>query len=338
MNVLVTGATGFIGGHLARELTRSGRRVRCLFRKSEHASLISSWGCEPFPGDLASRDSLEHAVRGMDEVYHLGAIARHDAGRPESDYRQVNLEGTRLLLEASRKASVGQFIYMSSIEAVGPSRDGKPLTEASPLIPRNVYGRSKMEAENACRQFCLSTGFPVKIVRPPAVYGPGELLVLQRMFRPVSKGFFILLGSGDALMEFCYIKNLLQGIKLVAEKGRPAEAYFLSDERPYMFREVVLEMAKQMEKKIFLLKVPAPAALALAVFFEAASKVLRFYPFYIKATGRPPISRETLSWTLKSTMFLDISKAKRELGFTPEYSLVDGLKETVEWYRSAGLL
>ena len=145
-------------------------------------------------------------------------------------------------------------------------------------------------------------------------------------------------GKGDALIEFCYIKNQISGIKLVAEKGLAGQSYIISDERSYAFKDVIQEMAKAMDKKIFLLKIPYPLAWSMAVFFELASKIFKFYPFYVKETGRPPLSRPTLQWATKSAIYCDISKAMNELGYRQKYSLSEGLKETVEWYRDHGLL
>jgi nucleoside-diphosphate-sugar epimerase len=338
MKILVTGASGFIGSHLAGSLLADGHRVRCAFRKGDDTSFLSSLGCELMEADLRDSMSLEKAVQGMDVVYHLAALSRYDARVPDEEYRRINVEGTRLLLEHSRKSGVKTFIYVSSIEGRGLSHDGLPLAENTPSNPRNMYGRTKYEGEVVCLEYVNKYGMDVRIVIPPTTYGPREHLILQRIFRPVSRGFFILFGKGDALIEFCYIKNQIEGMKLVAERGRTGEAYIISDERPYEFREVIEEMGKQMGRRILLLKIPYPVAWATAVFFEISSKVLRFYPFYVKETGRPPLSRPTLQWATKSAIYCDISKAKKELGYKPRYSLAEGLKETVDWYREQKLL
>ena len=338
MKILITGATGFIGSHLAESLIQDGHGVRCLYCRDEDTTFLALLGCDLLEGDLRDSDSLEKAVRGMDCVYHLAALSRYDATLEYDDYYKVNVAGTRLLLEYSRRHGIKTFVYISSIEGRGLSQDGKPLTEESPSYPRNIYGKTKFEGEEVCREFYKKYQLNIKIVIPPTTYGPREYLILQRIFRPVSKGFFVLFGKGDALIEFCYIKNQIRGIKLVAEKGSPGESYIVSDERSYAFKDVILEMARQMEKKVFLLKIPYPVAWMMAVFFELASKIFKFYPFYVKETGRPPLSRPTLQWAAKSAIYCDISKIKKELGYKQKYSLKEGLRESIKWYREQELL
>ena len=151
-----------------------------------------------------------------------------------------------------------------------------------------------------------------------------------------NKGFFVLFGDGKALIEFCYLKNLIQGLNLVCEKGSPGETYFISDERSYAFSEVIREMARQLDKKILLLKIPYPLAWGLGWACEAIAKVFPFYPFFVKSTGRPIFSRNTLKWAAKSAVFCDITKSKKLLGYKPAYSLFEGIHETVAWYRANG--
>jgi nucleoside-diphosphate-sugar epimerase len=338
MKILITGAAGFIGSHLAESLKSDGHRIRCTFLKGEDTSFLKQLGCELEEADLKDVSSLEKAVQGMDAVYHLAALSRYDAKVPDEEYYAVNAEGTRHLLELGRVYGVKQFVYISSIEALGLSQDGKPLVETSPSHPRNIYGKTKYEGELACREYFKKYNMDVRIVRPPTTYGPREYLILQRIFKPVSRGFFVVFGSGDALVEFCYIKNQVEGIKLAAQNGRPGETYIISDAVPYRFKDVIFEMAGQMDKKIILLRLPYALSWLVAVAFESLSRVLKFYPFYVKQTGRPPFSRATLQWAAKSAIFCDISKAKNELGYRPKYALAEGLKETIEWYRKEGLL
>ncbi|MBN1522103.1 MAG: NAD-dependent epimerase/dehydratase family protein [Candidatus Aureabacteria bacterium] len=338
MKILITGATGFIGSHLAESLKRDGHDVRCLHLKGDNTGFLKELGCELVEGDLRDRNSLDKAVRGAEIVYHLAALSRYDATLGDEDYYCMNVEATRVLLQLGRTHGIRTFIYVSSIEGRGISQDGKPLTENSPSHPRNIYGKTKFQGEEVCRGFFRRYHMDVRIAIPPTTYGPREYLILQRIFRPVSRGFFILFGKGEALIEFCYIKNQIDGIKRILEKGRAGESYIISDERPYAFREVIEEMARQMNKKVFLLKIPYWAAWTVAVFFELSSRIFKFYPFYVKETGRPPLSRPTLQWAVKSAVFCDIAKAKRELGYKPPFSLSHGLSETIQWYRENGLL
>jgi UDP-glucose 4-epimerase len=289
-------------------------------------------------GDLKDPSSLRDAVRSVDTLYHLAAVARHDANVPDREYQAVNVDGTRHVLDAARAAGVGRVLYTGTIEAVGTSRDGSPLTEEMPQHPRNIYGRSKLEAENLVRHYWVQHGMKTVVVRPPMTYGGRELILLQRLFRIVGKGVYPLIGSGTALTEFCYVKNQVQGIRLAAERGAPGEVYFISDERSYSIAEIVGTIAKQMGTRVWTPHLPIAIAFGLGLVFEALSRILPFYPFRIPQTGRPPFSRRTVEWTSSSRLYVDISKARSELGYQPRYTLETGVAETVSWYREQGYL
>ena len=339
MKVLVTGANGFIGSHLVELLCQKGFDVRCMLHVGDPGRFdVTDRKVECIRGDITNDESCRLAAHGCDTVFHLAGLSRYDARIPEADYMHVNVAGTELLLAACKDAGIRRFIYVSSIEAVGLSTDGRPLTEESEPHPRNLYGKSKLAAEKTVRDFGVKTGMECMIVRLGATYGPGERIVFERVFKPVNRGFYVLLGSGSALMEFGYVKNQVHGIHAVAEKGKPGETYFISDAQPYAFKEVVKELAHQLGVKLYLVRLPIALAWCLAAGFEVLSRVFRFPPFYVQETGRPPFSRSTLQWATKSVLYCSTAKAKQELGFTPSYSLAQGLHETVQWYRAQGWL
>jgi len=344
MRIAITGASGFIGSHLTEYARAAGHAVTCLVPETPEAHeaqtvrLLEEIGCEVVRGDLRDVEALERTVEGADQVFHLAALPRYDASVPDSEYERINVTATYDVLAASQAAGVDRFVFVSSIEAVGVSTDGQPLTETSEPRPRNVYGRSKWRAEEVVREFHREHGFHAVIARIGATFGPREYLVLSRIFRPASYGLYLLLGDGSALMEFCYVKNQVQGIWLCADKGEAGETYFLSDPTPYSLKQVLSEVGQELGRPLLLIPIPAPLAWLMALGFEAASKVLRFYPFFIKETARPPMSRKTLSWALKSTVFCDTSKAQRELGYQAPYTLAEGLAETFAWCRSRKLL
>ena len=169
-------------------------------------------------------------------------------------------------------------------------------------------------------------------------YGPREMLLLTRMFKVVEKGLFPLIGTGTALTEFCYVKNQVAGIRLAAERGVAGNVYFISGERPYSIEEIVDTIAAELGVRLWKPRIPVPLALALGLGLELAAKVLRFYPFVIPQTGRPPFSRKSIAWLSESRLYVDIAKARRELGYAPAHSLKQGIRETVEWYRAQGHL
>ena len=335
---LVTGATGFIGSHLVDALTGDGVEVTSLVLPGDPASNLRGGRTKIVHGDIRDRSSLAAAMRGIETVYHLAAISHHDARLPDTEYEAVNVQGTRNVLEAADEAGVKCVLFTATIEAVGLSKDGAPLTEESPQTPRNIYGESKLAAENLVRAYRSPRGMKTVVVRPPMTYGPRELILVDRLFKMVQRGIYPLIGSGKALTEFCYVKNQVLGIRLAAEKGRPGEVYFISDHRSYTIEEIVGAIGKEVRARVFTPHIPVPVAFAMGCVFEVLSKVLRFYPFLIPQTGRPPFSRKTVAWTSESKLYCDISKARRELGYTPTYDLTTGIRETVAWYCQHGFL
>lgn len=176
------------------------------------------------------------------------------------------------------------------------------------------------------------------VVRPPMTYGPREMLLAARLFKPIQFGFCPLVGDGLALMECCYVKNMVRGIRLAAERGPDKSVFFIADERSYTFREIVEAIARELGVRVHTPRIPVPLAYALGWTAELAGRVLPFHPFLVRQTGRPPFSRKTVAWTKESRMFVDIGKARRELGYQPAYTLQDGLRETIAWYRQHGHL
>ena len=336
--VLVTGAAGFIGSHLVDSLAADGMAVRSFVLPGSDLSNLQDCRSEIVYGDIRDPASLRQAMRGIDIVYHLAAISRHDVNVPNADYQAVNVQGTKNVLAAADAAGVRRVVFTATIEAVGMSKDGRPLTEDSPQTPRNIYGKTKLDAEILVRAYQARHDMATVVVRPPMTYGPRELILCARLFRPIQRGIYPLVGDGQALTEFCFVRNQVHGIRLAAERGRNREVYFISDERPYTIEEVVRTIAGELGVRLIMPHLPVAVAYGIGLALEALSKVLRFHPFVIPQTGRPPFSRKTVAWTSESRLFVDISKARRELGYTPAYPLRDGIRETIQWYRRQGHL
>jgi len=335
---LVTGAAGFIGSHLVDALSADGIPVRSFVQPDSDLSGLAQSRSEIVTGDIRDPASLHKAMQGGGTVYHLAAISRHDVNVPESEYYAVNVQGTRNVLDAARAAGVRRVVFTATIEAVGTSKDGSPLTEETPQSPRNIYGQTKLDAENLVRVYHAEKGVDAVVVRPPMTYGPREPIRCQRLFRIIQRGFYPLIGHGQALTEFCYVKNQVHGLRLAAERGQPGEVYFISDDESYTIEGIVRAIADEMGVRVFTPHLPIRLALAVGLCFELLGKVLRFYPFVIPQTGRPPFSRKTVEWTSESRLYCDISKARRQLGYSAPYSLKQGIRETVDWYRTHGFL
>lgn len=338
MRVLVTGASGFIGSHLVESLIADNHTVHSLVKYDTNIFNIEGIDTNILYGDITKLDIMKKVTRGMDVVYHLAAIPNWQGRVSKAEYKEINIEGTRNVLEACRLNQVNKLVFSSSLEATGPSLDGAPVNEDTAPAPVNIYGETKLRAEEIVREYYTLHSLNTVIVRLPAVYGPRNMLHLKRYFKMTKKGWYPVIGGGVSLIEFCYIKNAVCGLELAMEKGKTGEIYFISDERSYQFREVITAIAKQLDVDIKFLRMSVVMAKMIGFSFEILSKFLKFYPFYFKEMGRPAFSRKSVDWMTNNTLFCDISKAQRELGYKASFSLYDGIKETAEWYSKIGVL
>lgn len=225
MRVLITGATGFIGSHLAEIFHSNGHKVRCLIRRTSDLHWIRHLPNEYAYGDLFDRDALEAAVADVDHVYHLAGITK---ARTKEEYYRGNHLATKNLLATvlEHRPGLGRFVHVSSQAAVGPSSPGSPIDEATPFHPITTYGRSKMEAEKECLR--LADRLPITIVRPPAVYGPRDKDVFE-FFNTMSKGLQPMVGFGEKVVSLIHVRDLVDGIVLAG--GIPPRSA-----RPISFR------------------------------------------------------------------------------------------------------
>jgi nucleoside-diphosphate-sugar epimerase len=338
MRILITGATGFIGSHLVESLIDEGNEVISFVKPNSDTSFIANIDTDITIGDLRDFRSIKHATEGIDVVYHLAAIPNWQGGVSRQQYKAVNVEGTNNVLEACRLNDVKRVLFTSSLEAVGPSINGNPVNEKTPANPKNIYGETKLEGERIAKEYNEKYGLEIIIVRLPMVYGPRNLLHLKRYFTTVKGGYYPIIGNGNTLIEFCYVNNAIYGIKLAMREGKPGEIYFISDEISYRFKEVILEIARQLNVNLKLLRMPVILAKGLGLSIEILSKFLKFYPFIFEGTGRPAFSRSSVTWMTKNTIFCDILKAKKNLGYKAPYNLQEGIRETIKWYQGIGVL
>nr|ADI22508.1 nucleoside-diphosphate-sugar epimerases [uncultured verrucomicrobium HF0500_08N17] len=338
MKILVTGASGFIGSHLVESLIAQKHTVHSFVKNKSNISNIEHVATNIKYGDIKDLNSLKEATKNIDEVYHLAAIPNWQGGISKQEYEDVNVTGTHNVLEACRLNHVKKFLFTSSLEATGPSCNGKPVDEKTLPEPGNIYGETKLTAEKMIAKYNKKHCMKTVIVRLPAVYGPRNILHLKRYFKMVKKSWYPIVGNGESLMEFCFVKNAVLGLTLAMKKGRNNEIYFISDERSYKFIEVINTIAKQLNVKVKFLNMPVFFAKALGFSCEILSKFLKFYPFYFKEMGRPVFSRKSVDWMAKNTLFCDITKSKNELGYHAPFALSDGIKETTDWYKKIKVL
>jgi nucleoside-diphosphate-sugar epimerase len=323
---LVTGATGFTGGHLARGLAARGRRVRALVRDRRRAADLESSGIEIVEGDVRDRDALARAVAGVERVYHIAAIYRQ-AGLPAESYRAVNALAVRDVIEAAASAGVRRVVHCSTVGVHGDI-ERPPADEDAPLRPGDVYQETKLEGEVLAREAGTRLGTEVVIARPTGIYGPGDRRLLK-MFRGVARRRFPMLGSGNIYYHLTYIDDLVEGFRLCGEHPAAAgRTYILAGGEVTTLNELVAIVAD-------VAGVPPPR-LHLPVWpFRAAGAACEILcaPFGIE----PPLYRRRVDFYTKSRAF-DISRARAEIGYAPAIGLRVGISRTLQWYREHGWL
>ncbi|HEX2190363.1 MAG TPA: NAD-dependent epimerase/dehydratase family protein [Longimicrobiaceae bacterium] len=321
--VLVTGATGFLGGHLCEALLARGVPVRGLVRGP--GSRLPA-GVEPaHAADLLDREALRRAVAGAEAVVHLAArvhVMRDGAEDPLAEFRRVNVEGTRVLLEEVVAAGVRSFVFVSSVKAVGEAGT-VPWTEATPPHPVDPYGISKLEAERLVRETAERAGLHAPILRLPLVYGPGVKGNMLQLFALVDRGIPLPFGAVANRRSMAFSGNVVAAIEAVLHgPSAGAETFFVSDGRDLATPELVREVARALGVAPRLLRVP-PALLRAAA--RAGDAVSRVAPF--------PLTSAALQ-RLTGSLPLDASKLGRATGFRPPYTVEEGLRATAAWYRS----
>lgn len=318
-SAFVTGASGFVGSHLVRRLLEDGWRVRAL----RHREPIAVDGVEPVDGELSDVAAFASYLAGIDTVFHGAALLDPvpDAALAETVNRRATLE----LATAARDAGAQCFVFVSSMAAIGFHPGAGLLTPDTACRPTTVYGRTKRDAELDLLRL-QAPEMRVVLARPPTVYGPGEDRNFLALTRAVNTGLFPIPGPGDNRMSFCHVANLVDALVWAAEHGASGVLH-VADERPVTFREVVGAIAAALGRRPF--PVPFPMPLARAV---AAACAFAWRPL----PGTPPLSPERLV-TLTSDCALDTSELLSR-GWRPPLDFESGVQQTVEWYRSRGML
>jgi dihydroflavonol-4-reductase len=329
LRVLVTGATGFTGGHLARALAGRGYAVRAFVRDAARATALtgpSVASIELVAGDLEDRASLDRAARGVDVVYHIAAIYRQ-AGLPEARYRAINASAVRAVIEAAAAGGARRVVHCSTVGVHGDI-ERPPANEDAPLRPGDVYQETKVEGESVARQAAADTGMAVVIARPTGIYGPGDRRLLK-LFRGVARRRFVILGKGQIYYHLTYIDDLVEGFRLCGETPAAAgRTYILAGGEVTTLEELVGIVAQEAGVR--------PPRLHLPVWpFWAAGALCEMLcaPLGLE----PPLYRRRVDFFTKSRSF-DITRARAELGYAPKVGLRDGIRRTLEWYRAADWL
>jgi nucleoside-diphosphate-sugar epimerase len=312
---LVTGANGFIGITLCSELKARGMRVRCAVRESAKFSINDCDVVEV--AGLGANTDWSGALQDVSVVIHLAARVHvmHDTARdPLDEFRRINVAGTLRLARQAAANGVKRFVFVSSVKVNGESTaEGHSFREIDAPAPRDPYGISKSEAEAALRQLAVETGMEVVIVRPPLLYGPEVKGNFAQMLGVLSKGTYLPLASVRNLRSFIYVGNMADA--LISCATHPAAA-----NQTYLVSDGV--------------DVSTPDLLKMAG--EAMGRPARLIPFptsLLRLAGRLAGKTAQIDRLLGS-LRIDSGKIRRELNWTPPYTMQQGLRATAEWYRN----
>ncbi|HLV27468.1 MAG TPA: NAD-dependent epimerase/dehydratase family protein [Gemmatimonadales bacterium] len=324
--VLVTGAAGFLGQNLVRQLLDDGHRVRGMVRSPANAREVLPDSVEVVRGDVVDAAAVARAVQGVDVVYHLASTFR-TAKVPASVHHEVHVDGTRNMLEASREAGVSMFVQCSTCGVHGDVRE-IPARETTEYAPGDAYQRTKLLGEELALEFHRNTGFPVTVIRPTTIYGPGDYRLLK-MFRGIARRRFPMIGSGETLAHLVYVTDVARGMRLAASNpASVGEAFLIGGAESRTLTELYAMIGEAVGTRPLPLKLPAWPFFAAGVVCEFVCQ-----PFGIE----PPIFRRRVAFFTKNRSF-SIEKAREKLGYEPEMSLSAGINATADWYAAQGLL
>lgn len=324
--ILVTGASGFIGSHLVRELRKHNNDITCLVPPGENTSPLNDLEVKIIYGEITQKAPLEEAVTGTDYIFHLAA--RLGGNNNEAFYR-VNFDGTQNLIDVclEQKVKPERFLFLSSTAAVGPSGKDKTHNEDTVCQPVSHYGKSKLMAEQYLGS--LDGKFPHTIIRLPLVYGPGSRGGLYIFFKLLNKRISLSFGKGET--NLFYVSDAVEGIIKAAESPIAiGKTYILGENKIYSFRQIRDTIVKTVKKRPVKLFIPFSLMYVVAFFFEMIARI---------AKKRPSLTRNEMKSYAKYRYWrFDTDKATRDFGFQSRVSLEQGLRTTFDWYKERDLI
>ncbi|MFW6194844.1 MAG: NAD-dependent epimerase/dehydratase family protein [Halobacteriota archaeon] len=324
--VLVTGGTGFTGSHLVKRLLEEGYDVYFTARDKNKAKHLEDLGAKRILCDIRDREGVMKAVEGKDFVFHIAA-AFQDYTMKDKDYYQINVTGTKNLLDAALYHGVKRFVHCSTVGVLGDVKE-VPADENTPANPGDVYQETKYEGERTALEYYEEHKLPVVVIRPAGIYGPGDMRFLK-LIKMVKNKRFVMFGKGDNLYHLTYIDDLIESFVLCATKeGVEGEVFIIAGERPITMKEFVEEISRTLDVPYPWKRVPVSPVLLLSIFCEKVCRLVNV---------SPPLFPRRLDPFRKNRAF-SIDKAKRVLGYKPATDLRTGLKNTIQWYEKNNYL
>lgn len=337
-DILITGATGFIGSHLATRLARQNRPIRCLVRASSPEAArryLRSLGAELVDGDLLEPRSLDAAVAGVTTVFHLGGGGR--IGMREEICHAINVEGTRNLLDACvGRGGMSKFVHLSTCAVMGDVT-GRPADETHPYNPQRIgYSRAKTGAEKIA--LARKDRLPLVVVRVPGVIGAplvrlapeqiGGVTPLLGMLSAVGEGRWRTIGDGRNVFHTVAVQDAVRGLELAAERGSPGEIYIVAGEKAVTIDRLIAVAADALGAVSPSGHIPAAVAHVFALLSELRARLF----------GSTPMLTREIVRGFTGNLAVDISKARRELGYEPRVGVGQAVGEAVAWYEGNGYL
>ena len=327
--VLVTGGTGFLGSHLVDRLVSDGKKVRVLARPTSSIANIrehiENGNVEILRGDLRDVESIKQACRGVKEIYNTaGAV---DFSLPEEIFYSVNVHALRAFVNTAVEARVERFIHVSSIGFYGWNQG--PINEESKHQPLNVYETTKLLGEQVVFEAYEKKGLPVTVIEPSAIYGPRARVGIPQMIKWVKKGWMPLIDGGNHRLNMVYVSDVVDALILASGKREAiGESFVIGNEDSPSYREIIEILSDCLEVDSPKWSIPSGLAKFFSAIIQKGAELLGldFFPLY-----------DYLSYmTLDGVV--DISKAKRILGYSPKVGLQEGMQKTVEWFCENGTL
>ena len=326
MKVLVTGATGFTGKRLTEILLQKGYDVRVIIRNKSKFKIPESERLEVVIGDIKNPIDVDIAVKDVQIIFHVAAFYRA-AGAAPQEYWDTHVKATENLLSAAHRYGIKKFIHTSTV-GIHSHIENPPADENYQIKPGDIYQLTKLEGEKKAKEFHDKTGLPLVIIRPTAIYGPGDMRLLK-LFKIASKKYSIILGAGEIFYHMVYVDDLAEGFILAAESNiSNGEAFIIGGDGYISLNKLIELISGILDKRSKIIHLPAEPVQLLGTLCEKVCIPLGI---------NPPIYRRRVDFFTKSRAF-DINKAKKMLGYTPKVSLAEGISRTANWYKREGLI